>query len=175
MLLRWDHDKPFCCRYPTLPNKYFLYLPVKELAHSEGALVALWMTNREKLHMFVEKDLFPAWGVTNVTLCYWLKVNLLYWCIPYHAGYFFDLYYKWYTSRYILLSGYELAVNYVRLQHIFLLWWLRSWFNSETWFRWNQMGPWLVNWTYFIIDHMNTFYSATLIWRCFFLYSYVHS
>ncbi|KAG1342117.1 hypothetical protein COCNU_05G003460 [Cocos nucifera] len=61
--------------YPTLPNRYFLYLPVKELAHAEGALVALWMTNREKLHMFVEKDLFPAWGVTNVTLCYWLKVK----------------------------------------------------------------------------------------------------
>ncbi|XP_020257950.1 methyltransferase-like protein 2 [Asparagus officinalis] len=61
--------------YPTLPNRYFLYLPVKELAHSEGALVALWMTNREKHRIFVEKELFPAWGVAHVTVLYWLKVK----------------------------------------------------------------------------------------------------
>ena len=59
-----------------MPNRYFLYLPVKELAHKEGALVALWMTNREKLRMFVEKELFPGWGVTHVTVLYWLKVNM---------------------------------------------------------------------------------------------------
>ncbi|XP_072979046.1 methyltransferase-like protein 2 isoform X1 [Typha angustifolia] len=61
--------------YPTLPNKYFLYLPVKELAHTEGALVALWMTNREKLRIFVEKELFPAWGVTDAAIFYWMKVK----------------------------------------------------------------------------------------------------
>ncbi|KAJ6808381.1 methyltransferase-like protein 2 [Iris pallida] len=61
--------------YPTLPNRYFLYLPVKQLAHTAGALVVLWMTNREKLRLFVEKELFPTWGVTNVTTHYWLKVK----------------------------------------------------------------------------------------------------
>ncbi|XP_064959187.1 methyltransferase-like protein 2 isoform X3 [Musa acuminata AAA Group] len=61
--------------YPTLPNRYFLYLPVKELAHEGGALVALWMTNREKLRIFVENELFPAWGVTKFVLSYWLKVK----------------------------------------------------------------------------------------------------
>ncbi|XP_020104832.1 methyltransferase-like protein 2 isoform X1 [Ananas comosus] len=61
--------------YPTLPNRYFFNLPVKELAHEDGALVVLWMTNREKLRMFVEKELLPGWGVTDVTPFYWLKVK----------------------------------------------------------------------------------------------------
>ncbi|KAF5202678.1 Methyltransferase-like protein, partial [Thalictrum thalictroides] len=62
--------------YPTLPNRYFLSLPVKQLTHSEGALVGLWITNREKLRIFVEKELFPAWGVSYKALIYWLKVKV---------------------------------------------------------------------------------------------------
>ncbi|POO03156.1 MT-A70-like [Trema orientale] len=62
-------------RYPTLPNRYFLSLPIKQLSHKEGALVALWVTNREKLRYFVEKELFPAWGVKYVATFYWLKVK----------------------------------------------------------------------------------------------------
>uniref|UniRef100_A0A2P2KC53 Uncharacterized protein MANES_05G163100 n=2 Tax=Rhizophora mucronata TaxID=61149 RepID=A0A2P2KC53_RHIMU len=50
--------------YSTLPNRYFLSLPIKQLTHEDGALVALWVTNREKCRTFVEKELFPAWGVT---------------------------------------------------------------------------------------------------------------
>jgi N6-adenosine-specific RNA methylase IME4 len=61
-------------RYPTLPNNYFLSLPIKQLTHTDGALVALWVTNREKLRGFVEKELFPAWGVRYVASSYWLKV-----------------------------------------------------------------------------------------------------
>lgn len=37
--------------------------------------MVLWMTNREKLRLFVEKELFPTWGVTDVTTHYWLKVK----------------------------------------------------------------------------------------------------
>ncbi|RDX75858.1 Methyltransferase-like protein 2, partial [Mucuna pruriens] len=62
-------------RYPTLPNKYFLSLPIKQLTHTEGALVALWVTNREKLRCFVERELFPAWGVSYAATFYWLKVK----------------------------------------------------------------------------------------------------
>ncbi|KAM3304744.1 methyltransferase-like protein 2 isoform X1 [Capsicum chacoense] len=62
-------------RYPTLPNRYFLSLPVKELCHTSGALLALWVTNREKLRDFVENDLFPKWGVTYAASFYWLKVK----------------------------------------------------------------------------------------------------
>ncbi|KAK4352011.1 hypothetical protein RND71_027529 [Anisodus tanguticus] len=62
-------------RYPTLPNRYFLSLPVKQLCHTSGALVALWVTNREKLRGFVENDLFPKWGVTYAASFYWLKVK----------------------------------------------------------------------------------------------------
>jgi N6-adenosine-specific RNA methylase IME4 len=72
------HDQCFlvlCFRYPTLPNQYFLSLPIKQLAHAEGALVALWVTNREKLLSFVEKELFPAWGIKYVATMYWLKVK----------------------------------------------------------------------------------------------------
>ncbi|KAF5796952.1 putative DNA methylase, N-6 adenine-specific [Helianthus annuus] len=63
-------------KYPTLPNRYFLSLPIKRLAHAdEGALVALWVTNKEKLRIFVEKDLFPKWGVEYMATHYWLKVK----------------------------------------------------------------------------------------------------
>ncbi|KAK0575489.1 hypothetical protein LWI29_001371 [Acer saccharum] len=61
--------------YPTLPNRYFLSLPIKQLTHTDGALVALWITNREKLHNFVEKELFPTWGVKYAATFYWLKVK----------------------------------------------------------------------------------------------------
>lgn len=64
------------CRYQTLPNNYFLSLPVKQLTHSGGALVALWVTNREKFRTFVENELFPKWGVKSVATFYWLKVSL---------------------------------------------------------------------------------------------------
>lgn len=62
-------------RYPTLPNRHFLSLPIKELCHTSGALVALWVTNREKLRSFVENDLFPKWGVTYAASFFWLKVK----------------------------------------------------------------------------------------------------
>lgn len=62
------------CRYPTLPNRYFLSLPIKQLTHTKGALVGLWVTNREKLRSFVEKELFPSWGVSFAANFYWLKV-----------------------------------------------------------------------------------------------------
>eukprot|EP00249_Psilotum_nudum_P014164 c24697_g1_i4 orf=45-1454(+) len=61
--------------YPTLPNRRLLALPLQKLAHIEGALVALWITNREKLRSFVEDMLFPAWGVINAGTWYWLKVR----------------------------------------------------------------------------------------------------
>ncbi|KAJ7958064.1 Methyltransferase-like protein 2 [Quillaja saponaria] len=62
-------------RYPTLPNRYFLSLPIKRLTHTEGALVALWVTNRQKLRVFVEEELFPTWGVSYLATFYWLKVK----------------------------------------------------------------------------------------------------
>uniref|UniRef100_A0A453IQZ7 Uncharacterized protein n=1 Tax=Aegilops tauschii subsp. strangulata TaxID=200361 RepID=A0A453IQZ7_AEGTS len=52
-----------------------LYLPVQELAHPAGALVVLWITNREKLRRFVEEELLPSWGVKDPTEFYWLKVK----------------------------------------------------------------------------------------------------
>ncbi|EXC07303.1 Methyltransferase-like protein 2 [Morus notabilis] len=69
------HDSSFYMpyRYPTLPNKYFLSVPIKKLSHKEGAIIALWVTNREKLRCFVEEELFPAWGVKYMATFYWLK------------------------------------------------------------------------------------------------------
>ncbi|KAH9303008.1 hypothetical protein KI387_014591, partial [Taxus chinensis] len=61
--------------YPTLPNRYLFSVPIRQLAHPEGALVALWVTNKEKLRRFVEKDLFPAWGISYAASLYWLKVT----------------------------------------------------------------------------------------------------
>nr|QTZ19469.1 methyltransferase 2 isoform X1 [Bixa orellana] len=62
--------------YPTLPNRYFLSLPIKQLALKEGAVIALWVTNREKLLNFVKEELFPAWGVNFLATFYWLKVKI---------------------------------------------------------------------------------------------------
>ncbi|KAL6504396.1 hypothetical protein OROGR_026319 [Orobanche gracilis] len=62
-------------KYQTLPNRYFLSLPIKQLTHSKGALVALWVTNREKMRNFVENELFPKWGVKHAATFYWLKVK----------------------------------------------------------------------------------------------------
>ncbi|KAL0366133.1 UNVERIFIED_CONTAM: Methyltransferase-like protein 2 [Sesamum radiatum] len=62
-------------KYRTLPNRYFLSLPIKQLTHTAGALVALWVTNREKLRNFVENELFPKWGVKYATAFHWLKVK----------------------------------------------------------------------------------------------------
>uniref|UniRef100_A0A0R0FIA9 Uncharacterized protein n=1 Tax=Glycine max TaxID=3847 RepID=A0A0R0FIA9_SOYBN len=40
----------------NLAQLVFLSLPIKQLTHTEGALVALWVTNREKLRCFVKKN-----------------------------------------------------------------------------------------------------------------------
>ncbi|CAI0558781.1 unnamed protein product [Linum tenue] len=61
--------------YPTLPNRYFLSLPIKKLVHSDGALVGLWVTNWERLRNFVLEELFPSWGVTYAASLFWLKVK----------------------------------------------------------------------------------------------------
>ncbi|KAL8466611.1 hypothetical protein ACS0TY_035601 [Phlomoides rotata] len=62
-------------KYQTMPNRHFLSLPVKQITHTCGALVALWVTNREKLRKFVEIELFPKWGVEYAATFYWLKVK----------------------------------------------------------------------------------------------------
>jgi len=41
----------------------------------DGALVALWMTNRERHWRFVEAQLLPAWGLTHSATWLWLKVT----------------------------------------------------------------------------------------------------
>ncbi|KAK2994790.1 hypothetical protein RJ640_021022 [Escallonia rubra] len=72
----WENSSAYQkMKYPTLPNRYLLSLPLKQFVHAKGALVALWVTNREKLRVFVEKELFPAWGVKYEATLYWLKVK----------------------------------------------------------------------------------------------------
>ncbi|GJP64766.1 hypothetical protein CLOP_g21715 [Closterium sp. NIES-67] len=62
--------------YSTLPNRHLLSLPVPRLASSQhGAVVALWVTNRERLRRFVERELLPAWGARHVATWYWMKVR----------------------------------------------------------------------------------------------------
>lgn len=62
-------------RYSTIPNKNLFSLPLRELAHPQGALIGLWVTNREKLRAFVEDELFPAWGAHIQATWFWLKVQ----------------------------------------------------------------------------------------------------
>ena len=60
--------------YQMLPNKTLLSLPVRALASKSGCLVALWVTNREKLRKFIEEELLEAWGLRHVATWHWLKV-----------------------------------------------------------------------------------------------------
>ncbi|KAK3030523.1 hypothetical protein RJ639_039553 [Escallonia herrerae] len=72
----WENSSAYQkMKYPTLPNRYLLSLPLKQFVHAKGALVALWVTNKEKLRVFVEKELFPAWGVKYEATLNWLKVK----------------------------------------------------------------------------------------------------
>ena len=49
-----------------------------ELCHAGGALVALWVTNRERIRRYVEETLLPAWGCVPVTLV--MELLLQRWC-----------------------------------------------------------------------------------------------
>ena len=41
----------------------------------ERGLLALWVTNRERLRVFVERELLPAWGLELVATWHWVKVT----------------------------------------------------------------------------------------------------
>lgn len=58
--------------YQMLPNRKLLALPVADLA-SPGCLVALWVTNREKLRKFIENELLLKWKLRHVATWHWLK------------------------------------------------------------------------------------------------------
>lgn len=60
--------------YQMLPNKTLLKLPINQLSSPGGCLVALWVTNREKLRRFVEDELLSAWGLRHVATWHWLKI-----------------------------------------------------------------------------------------------------
>ncbi|CAI9284216.1 unnamed protein product [Lactuca saligna] len=54
----WENSSAYQkLKYPTLPNRYFLSLPIKKLAHEDGALLALWVTNKEKLRVKADGSL----------------------------------------------------------------------------------------------------------------------
>ena len=60
--------------YATLTCGQVQALPLRQLCHASGALVALWVTNRERIRRFVETSLLPAWGLQLVAEWHWLKV-----------------------------------------------------------------------------------------------------
>lgn len=50
-------------------------LPVARLARP-GCLVALWVTNNDRLKDFSLQTLFPAWALSDVARWHWIKVAL---------------------------------------------------------------------------------------------------
>ena len=38
-------------------------------------LLALWVTNRERLRAFVERELLLAWGLEHVATWHWVKIT----------------------------------------------------------------------------------------------------
>lgn len=64
--------------YATIPGRNLLALPVVELMRGGGGpapLLALWVTNRERLRRFIDAELLPAWGLEHRATWYWLKLD----------------------------------------------------------------------------------------------------
>lgn len=40
-----------------------------------GAVVAMWVTNRERHMRFIHEELLPHWGLTHTATWLWLKVT----------------------------------------------------------------------------------------------------
>lgn len=51
-----------------------LQAPIPKLAQP-GCLVALWVTNNDRLKDFAACELFPAWGIKHIGTWIWLKVS----------------------------------------------------------------------------------------------------
>ena len=60
--------------YKALTNAQVSRLPLPQLC-APGALVALWVTNRERTRRFVEETLLPGWGLTLLAEWLWLKTQ----------------------------------------------------------------------------------------------------
>ena len=63
--------------YDYLADSDLLTMPLSSLA-ADGALIAVWVTNNERLHSFVETQLFPAWNVVKEAEWSWVKVRTLF-------------------------------------------------------------------------------------------------
>ena len=63
-------------RYEWLPTERLPELSIQRLA-AKGALVAVWVTNKRKLTMFIRQKLFPKWNICYQAEWHWLKVCLV--------------------------------------------------------------------------------------------------
>ena len=61
--------------YRSLSFSDIKTLPILQLA-SPGALVAVWITNKQKVIDFATKELFPFWSLELLGKWYWVKVTL---------------------------------------------------------------------------------------------------
>jgi N6-adenosine-specific RNA methylase IME4 len=61
--------------YAAMTPNSLAALPVRQLCCPAGALVAVWVTNRERVRRLLYDRLFPAWGLTLMAEWRWLKVT----------------------------------------------------------------------------------------------------
>ena len=59
--------------YGMMNEEELLKLPIETLLRPQG-LVAVWITNNERLESHVKEELFPHWNLQCVAKWYWLKV-----------------------------------------------------------------------------------------------------
>jgi N6-adenosine-specific RNA methylase IME4 len=59
-------------KYEWLPTERLPELSIQRLA-AKGALVAVWVTNKRKLTMFIRQKLFPKWNICYQAEWHWLK------------------------------------------------------------------------------------------------------
>ncbi|GFY95888.1 methyltransferase MT-A70 family protein [Actinidia rufa] len=62
-------------KYPTLPNHYFLSLPIKATDSYRGSSASLMGDKQGEVAGLLREELFPSWGVKYMASLYWLKVN----------------------------------------------------------------------------------------------------
>ncbi|ETV85757.1 hypothetical protein H257_02340 [Aphanomyces astaci] len=60
--------------YTTMPHTRLVHVDIPALAHPDGCLLAIWVTNKPTYSDFIRQTLLPRWGFAYLQTWHWLKV-----------------------------------------------------------------------------------------------------
>ncbi|CAK4085505.1 unnamed protein product [Aphanomyces euteiches] len=61
--------------YKTMPHTQLSKIDVPSLAHPDGCLLAIWVTNKPSYTSYIVDELLPSWGFSYAQTWHWLKVS----------------------------------------------------------------------------------------------------